>query len=129
MSFIAPVCNATYCKIILDLPFVDTLMSLITEMVPTAFLCVLCAIGLATLVPQRVCRLLSRHQFLIPATVNSILFSLYFSMLGYGLVRGSVSIFGWRFTYYVLAPAVIVGVGTLLHIIVRPYRRELESDE
>lgn len=120
MSFIAPICNATYCKLILDFPFLATLKSLLLEMTPLALLCAFCALGVSFLIPKKASRLLSRNQLTIPATVVTILFSLYFGLLAFGYVRGSVTIFGFDFTFYVLAPATIVGIGTLLYIIVRP---------
>lgn len=92
-------------------------------MVPTALFFVLCGIGISVLVPQRISRQLSSHQVLVPAVVNTFLFSLYFSLLGFGYVRGHVSLFGLGLTYYVLLPAMIVGIGALLHIVVRPYQR------
>jgi hypothetical protein len=66
----------------------------------------------------------------VPALVNGGLFSLYFSLLGFGYVRGSISLLGYPVTYYVLAPAIITGIATLLHVIVRPQRFqwELESE-
>ena len=125
MSFIAPVCNAIYCELILCEPILSTFKSLVTGMIPTAFFCVICGIGIAALVPQRATQLLASHQFLIPAVVNSILFSMYFSLLGFGYVGGYVSIFGLDVTYYVLAPAMIAGVGVLLHVAVRPCRQSM----
>lgn len=120
MSFIAPICNAAYCHLILDFPFLTTFRSLLREMMPTALFLSFLAIFISFLVPQKASRLLSRGQREIPAAIVTTLFSLYFGMLGFGQVRGGVVVFGWYLTYYVLAPAMIVAIGTLLYIIVKP---------
>lgn len=121
MSVVAPVCNAAYCDLVLEMPFSTTIWEMLKGMIPIAIFCVLCAFGCSVFVPQRLSRILSPHQSMIPRVAISILFSLYFGMLGFGFVRGYVSILGYSISHYVLAPALITGFGTLIHIVVRPY--------
>lgn len=120
MSFIAPLCNATYCDLILAMPFSTTIGGMLTGMIPIAIFCVILGIGCSLILPQPLSRILSRHQSAIPVVAISLLFSIYFSMLGFGFVRGGISILGYNATYYALAPALISGLGALTHIIVRP---------
>ena len=120
MSLVAPLCNATFCKIVLDFPFLQTLRTLLYEMTPSAFFLTAFALVVSFFVPHKVSQFLSSGQQEIPGLVITILFSLYFGLLGFGYVNGEIAILYRTFTYYELAPATIVGVGTLLHIIVRP---------
>ncbi|WP_145169031.1 hypothetical protein [Rubripirellula lacrimiformis] len=53
---------------------------------------------------------------------NSLLYSIYFSMLGFGFVRGGISVLGYYASFYALAPALIAGFGALTHITLRPCR-------
>ena len=125
MSIIAPVCNTIYCRLVLGMPAFGTLRSLIATMVPAALLSVLIGLILSVFVPPRVSRWLSRFQVKVPTIINASLFSAYFSLLGFGYVRGSITILGYTITHYVLAPALIAGIGTFLHVIVRPRRGTL----
>ena len=127
MSFIAPLCNATYCDLVLAMPFSTTIRGMLGGLLPVAICCVILAIGCSLIFPQSLSRTLSRHQIALPLVVNSLLYSIYFSMLGFGYVRGGVSIFGYNATYYALAPAMIAGTGALTHIILRPRRPSIEQ--
>ncbi|TWT74759.1 hypothetical protein [Allorhodopirellula solitaria] len=120
MSLIAPLCNATYCDLILKIPFTTTIWEMLTRMVPLALLCVILAIGCSILLPQPLVRILSRHQRTIPVVTILLLYSIYFSMLGFGFMRGGIVIAGYYATYYALSPALIAGFGALIYIIVRP---------
>lgn len=120
MSLIAPVGNATYCDLVLGMPFPTTIREMLTRMIPIAIFCVVCAIGCSFFVPQSLSRVLSHHQNVIPRVAISLLFSLYFGMLGFGFVRGYISIMGYRTSHYVLVPALIAGFGALVHVVVRP---------
>ena len=122
ISCIAPVGNSIYCTLFLDMPLLNTLQMLVVRMLPTALLCVVAGLILSTLVPSAVSRVSAHYQMSIPAIVNSLLFSSYFSMLGFGYVRGSIVVAGYTVTHYVLLPAMIAGIATLLHVIVRPHR-------
>lgn len=122
ISFVAPVCNAIYCDLALGIPFSTTIWGMLTGMIPIAIFCVIGAIGCSVFVPQRLSRFLSPHQTVIPCLAISVLFSLYFGLLGFGFVRGDVSLLGYKTSHYVLAPALIAGFGTLIHIVVRPSR-------
>jgi len=127
MSFIAPSCNATYCDLILEMPFSTTIWGMLTGMIPIAIFYVILAIGCSVLCLQPVSRVLSRHQTVIPLAAISLLFSIYFSMLGFGYVRGSISILGYNASYYALAPALIAGFGALTHITVRPRHSNIQQ--
>lgn len=120
MSFIAPVCNAAYCELVFGSPLLTTFFEMVVAMLPTALVCVVGGLGVSFLVPQHLTRRLSSSQLLIPVAVNSTLFSIYFGLLGFGYMTGSISILGFMLTSYVLAPAMAAGIGTLMHIIVRP---------
>lgn len=127
MSFIAPLCNATYCDLVLGMPFSTTIWRILGGMIPLAIGCIILAIAGSVVFPQSVSRMLSRHQMTLPFALSSLLFSIYFSMLGFGYVRGGLTIFGYDATYYALAPALIAGTGALVHIIVRPRTPSLEQ--
>lgn len=120
MSFVAPLCNAAYCDFVLKMPFFTIIGELLTGMVPLAIVFVILAIVCSVLVPQSLSRFLSQYQIAIPFVVTSLLYSVYFTMLGFGMVSGGIFIFGRFVTYYSLSPALIAGLGALLHIIVRP---------
>ncbi|TWU54371.1 hypothetical protein Poly51_30880 [Rubripirellula tenax] len=127
MSFIAPLCNATYCHLFLAMPFSTTIWGILGRMIPIAICCVILAISCSVVFPQSVSRTLSRHHTALPLVVNSLLYSTYFSMLAYGYVRGGVSILGFYASYYALEPALIAGVGALTHIVVRPQGQSIEQ--
>jgi hypothetical protein len=122
MSLIAPICNATYCTFFLDFPFMRTLGLLLREMTPPAALFALFAMGISFLIPNSLSHLLSFRQQAIPVVAITVLFSLYFGLLGFGYVSGGFTILHHHFTFYEIAPAAIVGIGTLLYLIVHPKR-------
>ncbi len=125
MSFIAPLCNAIYCNVFLEMPFTSTIWGMLSRMIPLAILCVFLAIGCSFLCPERLSLALKDYQRAIPVVSNSLLYSIYFSMLGANLVRGDVYIFQYYATYYALVPALIDGFATFTHIIVRPRFRNV----
>lgn len=121
LSLIAPFCNSIYCKTVLGMPWSVTLQELLSRMVPTAMFCVMIATISSWWVPAMVSEWLSRYQRSISVIVNAVLFSVYFGLLGFGYVQGTAVIVGHSVTHYVLVPAVIAGIGTWLHIVVRPW--------
>ena len=123
MASIAPVGNSIYCNRMLEMPLGDTLQRLLPMMMPTGLCSVLAGIILSFIVPPIVSLGLSRFQYAIPIIVHTLLFSFYFSRLGYGYVQGDSNIFGYSLAHYVLAPALIAGVGAFLHIALRPWHR------
>lgn len=106
----------------------DTLQLLLVMMLPTAFFCVVASLAFSALVPAQASRWMSRYQTAIPGSTNALLFSVYFSLLGFGFMQGSATIAGYRITNYVLVPALIAGLGTLVHIAVRPWRDSEPAD-
>lgn len=119
MSLIAPICNAIYCDLVLSMPFSTTVRDLLMGLLPIACFFVILAMGIALVVPRFVSRIISGHQGVVAVVVHSLLFSIYFSMLGAGSIRGGVTLLGFYVTFYALAPALIAGFGAFLHVIAR----------
>ena len=52
--------------------------------------------------------------------VTGLLFSAYFSAVGYGYIRGSVLVGAVRIYTIIVVPALITGISAMLHIVCRP---------
>lgn len=122
MSFVAPICNATYCEVVLAMSFSTTIWGMLSGLVPIAIYSVVLAIGCSAIMAQFLSRVPPRYQIVIPVVANSLLYSVYFSMLGLGYVRGGISILGYYTSCDAFAPALIAGFGAMTHITLRPYR-------
>lgn len=75
------------------------------------------------LAPDRLSRLLSRVRHSLPLMVNATLFSLMFTLLGFGFLNDSLSFFGQRLSVVALSNAAIVAVVVFLHLACRPQRK------